>query len=127
MVAPGYFRLWRLKLSRSEAFSNFSVRGIKYIPYSFSPAVPSPAASRPFFSLPMRYRHKGQLVAGHRRTSALFPPQQSRHLSRIAFPLVILSSMYFSPILCVGFVATLWHISSPSLSRLYRAYKDYFC
>lgn len=61
-----------------------------------------------FFSLPIRYRHKGQLVAGHRRTSALLPQQQSRHLSRIALPLVIRSFIWFPPMcFCRTFVAIL--------------------
>ena len=55
--------------------------------------------SRAFFSLPIRYLHKGQLVQVHRRTSALLPQQQSRHFKRIALPLVILSSM-LSPRSC---------------------------
>ena len=53
--------------------------------------------SRAFFSLPIRYLHKGQLVQAHRRTSALLPQQQSRHFKRIALPLVILSSMPSPP------------------------------
>lgn len=55
------------------------------------------STSRAFFSFPIRYRHKGQFVQLHLRTSALLPPQQSRHFWRIAFPLVILSSMFTPP------------------------------
>lgn len=48
-------------------------------------------------SLPMRYRHNGHFVNSHRRTSALFPQQQSKHFSRIALLLVIrFSVMLFS-------------------------------
>lgn len=45
------------------------------------------------FSFPMRYRHKGHLRNSQRRTSALFPQQQSRHFRRMALPRVILSSI----------------------------------
>ena len=61
--------------------------------YSWAASV----GSAVFFSLPRRYRHSGQLVAGQRRTSVLLPQQQSRHLRRIARPLVILSSIRHPP------------------------------
>ena len=70
-----------------------SVKGYESILLYYSPLE---SLSRAFFSLPMRYRHSGQFSAGHRRTSALLPTQQSRHLSRIALPLVILSSIHSS-------------------------------
>ena len=68
----------------------FSSLAQQRIPLDYS-SLESP--SRAFFSLPILYRHKGQFVQVHRRTSALLPQQQSRHFNLIALPLVILSSM----------------------------------
>lgn len=45
----------------------------------------SPSLPVFLISAPMRNGHRGQLVAGHLRTSARTPPQQSIHFSRIAF------------------------------------------
>lgn len=53
---------------------------------------PLRAASSPSH-YPMRYIHNGHSVAGHWRTSLLLPPQQSKHLRRIAAFLVSFSSM----------------------------------
>ena len=62
------------------------------IPPDYFSAKLAPCA---FFSLPIRYRHKGQSSAGHFLTSVLLPQQQSKHFSRIAFPRVIRSSMRY--------------------------------
>ena len=53
---------------------------------------PLRAASLPSH-YPMRNFHNGHLTAGHWRTSLLLPPQQSKHLRRIAVFLVNFSSM----------------------------------
>lgn len=81
--------LWRVGVGASCPFPSRLLLAEQWIPLNHSPLVSLATA---LLSLPMRYLHKGQLVTGHRRTSALFPQQQSRHLSRIALPLVILSS-----------------------------------
>lgn len=45
-VAPGYFPLWRLKIGRSEAISDFSIRGNESIPLNRS--CPNQSNSLPF-------------------------------------------------------------------------------
>ena len=55
-------------------------------------------------SRPMRYRHRGHLLAVQRRTSVALPQQQSRHLSLIALLRVIRSFILLPPI-CAGNVA----------------------
>ena len=40
----------------------------------------------------MRNRQRGHFLTSHSRTSVALPQQQSKHFSRIAFPLVIRSS-----------------------------------
>ena len=40
----------------------------------------------------MRNRQSGHFLTSHSRTSVALPQQQSKHFSRIAFPLVIRSS-----------------------------------
>ena len=82
MAAP------RLCIVRYFRFSSFNR---PQIPLDYSSVE---SASWAFFSLPIRYRQRGHCLQGHRLTSALLPQQQSRHLSRIALPLVILSSIF---------------------------------
>ena len=81
----------RLCIVRYFRFSSFNRPPI---PLDYS-SLESP--SRAFFSLPIRYRQRGHCLQGHRLTSALLPQQQSRHLSRIALPLVILFSIHKPP------------------------------
>lgn len=94
LVVISLFVLWRLEVCVSFPLPPFPLSPQQRIPLNYSPLVSLATA---LFSFPMRYRHSGQSVTGHRRTSALFPQQQSRHLSRIALPLVILSSMLVPP------------------------------
>ena len=94
LVVISLLVLWRLEVCVSCPLPPFPLSPQQRIPLNYSPLVSLATA---LFSFPMRYRHSGQSVTGHRRTSALFPQQQSRHLSRIALPLVILSSMRVPP------------------------------
>jgi hypothetical protein len=77
----------RLCIVRYFRFSSFNR---PQIPLDYSSVE---SASWAFFSLPIRYRQRGHCLQGHRLTSALLPQQQSRHFNRIAFPLVIRSSI----------------------------------
>ena len=87
-VVISLFVLWRLEVCVSCPLPPFPLSPQQRIPLNYSPLVSLATA---LFSFPMRYRHSGQSVTGHRRTSALFPQQQSRHFCRIALPLVIRS------------------------------------
>ena len=86
-------RFWRLNLWGCSHFSTVSFRGgTGALPACFgwnsSASLPESAKA----SRPMRNRQRGHFLDSHSRTSVALPQQQSKHFSRMAFPLVIRSS-----------------------------------